>query len=331
MTLDADALESRGDTATLLFMRSGAPLDNPLEVQYELSGDAENGKDYAELSGRITIPAGRTFVLLPIVALNDLFVEGNERVFVDILPAPGGGCQLPFFGSFASALIVDDECPLIDVHAPCRACRAMVVRPGSPFCRTSSVDEDLTVDYLVTGTAVSAVDFNTLPGSVVIPAGRLDTDVNITPITGSTNKLPRTVTIVLSDATTYNIYNQNSATITLFDNNLPTVTLGRTADTLGEAGGTASFVVTRTGPTTSSLNVFFDVGGSAWEGTDYASIGTNVVIPIGATTANITITAINDLAREIGDVAGQDTVIVRLRAHTNYNLGGTGRPDHAHH
>ena len=181
----------------------------------------------------------------------------------------------------------------------------------------------MVVNYLVTGTAVSGVDFVTLPGSVTIPAGQLSADISISPIASSTNKFPRTVTLLLSDATTYNIYNQNSATITIFDNTLPTVTLARSGDTVNENGGTATFIVNRTGSTTNSLNVFFEVGGSAWEGIDYGNLGTNVVIPAGAASANITLTAINDAAREVADTWGNDTVIVRLRANTNYNLGGT--------
>src|SRR6185436_16068835 len=92
-------------------------------------------------------------------------------------------------------------------------------------------------------------------------------------------------------------------------------------DTINENGGTAAFIVTRTGPTTGSLNVFFEVGGSAWEGTDFNAIGTNIVIPAGSASVNINVTAINDPAREVGAVTGQDTIIVQLRAGTNYNLG----------
>ena len=319
--LDTDALESRGDSATLIFSRSGAPIDSDLVVSYGVSGEAVNGLDYVGLSGTITIPAGQDFALLSVTAINDLLVEGNELAYVGVLPHPFGLYNAP--PVTATVVIVDDDLPLVNVFAATATVgRNNVGTPGRvTFSRAGNLDENLVVNYLVTGTAVSGVDFNILPGSVIIPAGQLSVDVNITPIATSTNKLPRTVTVLVSDATTYNIYNQNSATITIFESTLPTVTLARTADTISEAGGTAAFVVTRTGPTTNSLNVFFEVGGSAWEGSDYGNIGTNIVIPIGAATASINITAINDNAREVGDTAGQDTVIVRLRAGTNYNLG----------
>jgi uncharacterized delta-60 repeat protein len=322
-SLDTDALESRGDMAMLIFLRQGAPLDEELVVHYALSGEAVNGEDYVELPGVITIPAGQAFALLPITAVNDLFVEGNETLSVTVLPSPEDAYTLSIFGGSGFAIIVDDDLPLVNIFSAI----STVPRNGGAarvtVSRAGSTDEALTVNYLVTGTAESGVDFNTLAGSVVIPAGQLSANIDVSPIASSPNPLPRTVTIQLSDATTYNIYQQNSATITIFDNNLPTVTLARTAASVNENGGTAAFVVTRTGTTNASLNVFFDVGGSAWEGSDYASIGTNIVIPAGSLTASINITGLNDPAREVPDVTGQDTIIVRLRTHSTYNLGGT--------
>src|SRR6185503_14586219 len=49
--LDPDALESRGDTATLMFSRTGAPIDYDLVVYYDVEffGEAVNGEDYLPL------------------------------------------------------------------------------------------------------------------------------------------------------------------------------------------------------------------------------------------------------------------------------------------
>jgi len=323
IALDSVALESRSDTATFMFFRLGAPLDQDLVVHYSMEGEAGNGEDYEELPGTITIPAGRRFVLLSVAAINDLFVEGNEFFFVELLPSPGGAYNLGFFGAGASGTIVDDDLPLVSIYSAISSVPRNGGSARMTVSRAGSLDQDLVINYLVTGTAVSGVDFNTLPGSVTIPAGQLSADISISPIASSTNKFPRTVTLLLSDATTYNIYNQNLATITITDNTLPTVTLARSGDSVSENGGSATFIVSRTGSTTNSLNVFFEVGGSAWEGIDYANLGTNVVIPAGAASANITLTAINDAARELGDTWGNDSVIVRLRSNTNYNLGGT--------
>ena len=155
---------------------------------------------------------------------------------------------------------------------------------------------------------------------MVIPANQLSVAVNITPISTSTNRLPRTITLLVSDSTTYNIFNQNAATVTLIDDALPSVSLEVVNATAAESGTPGTFRITRTGPAANSLHVFFEVGGSAWEGSDYATIGTNIVIPVGALSATLNITPLPDLFRELGDVTGPDTVIVQLRAGTNYAL-----------
>src|SRR5205807_147506 len=70
-----------------------------------------------------------------------------------------------------------------------------------------------------------------------------------------------------------------------------------------------------------ALVVRFAVGGSANELTDYGAIGTNVVIPVGASSATISINPIDDKFRELGDVSGADNVIVQLLPGPDYNLG----------
>ena len=188
------------------------------------------------------------------------------------------------------------------------------------FVRAGSLDEPLLVNYLVTGTAVSGLDFNTLSGSITIPAGQIAATVIITPQVVASSPGPKTVTLLVSDSPDYNIDGQNAATVTI-QNTVPTVTLQATTAAATEGGGNGAFTVTRTGPTTNSLVVYFAVGGSAVEGSDYAPIGTNVAIAVGNTTAVISIAPIQDLFNEDGAVTGNDRVLVALTPSTNYNIG----------
>jgi Calx-beta domain len=79
---------------------------------------------------------------------------------------------------------------------------------------------------------------------------------------------------------------------------------------------TGTLVVERTGSTTAALTVNFTVGGTAMQGTDYASIGMSVMIPAGSTTANITVTPIDDATME-----GPETVQLSLTAGAGYTVG----------
>ena len=61
------------------------PLNNPLSVNYVLSGDATNGTDYQNLSGTATIPANQTSTEILLTPLTDSDVEGDESVVVELV------------------------------------------------------------------------------------------------------------------------------------------------------------------------------------------------------------------------------------------------------
>jgi glucose/arabinose dehydrogenase/chitodextrinase len=93
-----------------------------------------------------------------------------------------------------------------------------------------------------------------------------------------------------------------------------TVTVGDpNASETGPDPGT--FTIARTGSTTSPLAVTFSVGGTATSG-DYASIGTSVTIPAGASSVSVTVTPVDDSAAE-----GSETVILTLSASSAYTVG----------
>ncbi len=97
----------------------------------------------------------------------------------------------------------------------------------------------------------------------------------------------------------------------------PTVSIAATVPGAFEFGALAgAFTVTRTGATSIPLSVLFTLGGSAANGTDFESIGSPVVIPAGASAANIAIAPIsNNIAQ------GDRTVVLTLAASGESGLG----------
>jgi glucose/arabinose dehydrogenase len=97
----------------------------------------------------------------------------------------------------------------------------------------------------------------------------------------------------------------------------PVVTITAPDTTATEAGATTGFFsVRRTGSTASSLTVNYTVGGSASHGVDYNSFPGNVIIPAGASSANIVILPNDDLT-----VEGNETVVLTLGSHAAYTIG----------
>ncbi len=81
-------------------------------------------------------------------------------------------------------------------------------------------------------------------------------------------------------------------------------------------GDPAAFLVTRSGPTTSSLLVYYTISGTATNGSDYDLLSGTVTIAAGASTAPITITPHNDNSPE-----GDETVQLTLASDAAYLIG----------
>jgi subtilase family serine protease len=99
-----------------------------------------------------------------------------------------------------------------------------------------------------------------------------------------------------------------SAQIAILGPETPVVKVLATDAVATEAGPTSGlFSVIRAGNTDSDLRVLFSIGGTAASGSDYESIGGSVTIPAGRESADIPVTAIDDLLAEL-----PETVILTI-------------------
>jgi len=90
-------------------------------------------------------------------------------------------------------------------------------------------------------------------------------------------------------------------------NNIPTVTVRATQSIASSPGNPGVFTVFRAGNTDSTLNVYFQIAGTASNGVDYATIPNEVLIPAGATSNSVFITPITGSA-----LTTAKTVILQL-------------------
>ena len=117
----------------------------------------------------------------------------------------------------------------------------------------------------------------------------------------------------------YVVGTPSSATVTIADNDtLSTITIVATDATASETGpGTGTMRITRSGGNnTLALTVSTTRSGSATNSTDYATLGSAIVIPAGAAFVDVTVTPIDDAA-----VEGDETVTVSIAANSNYAVG----------
>ncbi|MCC6322696.1 MAG: hypothetical protein IT438_14805 [Phycisphaerales bacterium] len=179
--------------------------------------------------------------------------------------------------------------------------------------RTGAITSPLTVRYLISGRAVSGIDFTPLDVSVTIPAGRRSTTLPIIPIDDVGVEGDEEVVITLLDDAAYDLdaTGQNrSAAITIRDNDrVPRViitTPDRMAEEVGERVG--RFIIERSGEIDLPLVVNLRIGGSATPNVDYIGLPDRVTIRAGRTQASVFVRPLDDSLFE-----GNETVRITLQ------------------
>ena len=89
LAVDVETISLAGDiaegcTAANLVFRLNQPLSVPRTVTYTVGGTATAGADYNTLPGVAVIPAGTTELIIPITAVDDGIVEGQETIVIDV-------------------------------------------------------------------------------------------------------------------------------------------------------------------------------------------------------------------------------------------------------
>jgi hypothetical protein len=212
---DPNASETAGDTGTFTITRTG-PTTGALAVSYTISGTAAAGDYSPMLTGSVQIPAGETSVTIVVTPVDDNVAEGSETLILTI--SVNAAYAIGASGS-ATVTISDNDLPAVNIQATDPNAAEAGSNSGEfTISRTGPTTAALTVVYNVTGTA-SQSDYNPiLSGSVVIPAGSVSTTIVITPVDDAIDEANETVILTLGTSGLYTVGANNSATVTIADN-----------------------------------------------------------------------------------------------------------------
>jgi hypothetical protein len=115
-----------------------------------------------------------------------------------------------------SALCFAAELPVVTIMSPDPLATEGIKDPASVVVsRTGEVDADLMVSYTIGGTATNGKDYETLPGSVKIPAGVDSTIIMINPLPDRETEGTETVILKLSEDPAYKVGDPGEATIVI--------------------------------------------------------------------------------------------------------------------
>ena len=235
--------------------------------------------------------------------------------------------------STASAVILDNDTeatPFAIVAITTTDAEAGEVMPGAPanpgvftISRDGPTNLALTVNYAFTAPSFTrpattptrtmaqhGVDYESLPhpGTVIIPAGSVSTEIVIRPIHDLILEGNELVQITLlpssvapPDPSSYLLYTNSVANLVIQDLPLPAFTpvlrilaLDTQAIEEDTYSRTASFLVERNGNLGGDLTVRYSVSGTASNGVDYETLPGVVTIPAGSPRATIIVTPIAD-------------------------------------
>ncbi|WP_417040777.1 Calx-beta domain-containing protein [Cylindrospermopsis raciborskii] len=337
-----------------VFSRTG-DVTNSLTVNFNVSGSATLNDDYVQRgatsfgtsTGSVTFATGSSVVILPIDPSSDVVSDGNETVALTL--AAGTGYAVGSSGAVTGIILDNDVAPgtvvrgsvaksiydrtrheVVNLYAfaALKSDGSVVTwgdstRGGDSRSVSSSLTSGVT-QIFSTGSAFAALKSD---GSVV-------TWGNSSYGGDSSSVSSQLTSGMVSFADPFNDDRRSTTPTT------PTITLAVNPSSVTEDGTTnlvytvtedgpqnLFYVFSRTGDTTNSLTVNFNVSGSATLNDDYVqrgatSFGTSTGSVTFATGSSVVILPIDPSSDVVSD--GNETVALTLAAGTGYAVGSSG-------
>ena len=306
-----NVMENIGNSGFVVNIRLSNPASQHVTFEYGLTaGTASEDLDYMlPTNRRKTISAGDTTDAIAIPILNDEIVEGTETFDLILRITSGAVFSTGQTESTVTISIFDDELPTLSFKT-------------TEF----SVDEDDSDDEIEVEVMLSVAsyqrislsfdmtDISTTKGSdyteetnrtVNISAGQSTGKFTIPIIDDEKNEGTETFTLTLTGlrgAKFTNDENSISATITIVDNESPTLVIKTTDFTVVENVGSTGFEVNvqLSGPTSQIVTFDYEMmDDSALESMDYTEeTNREVTIPVGQVNKKFSIPIINDQVNE---------------------------------
>lgn len=171
--------------------------------------------------------------------------------------------------------------------------------PNNPgvvtFTRTGVTTRSLTIYYTVQGSARPGTDYQALSGVAVFAIGQSTAPVTVQPVDDQSYEGWEDLTLQLLPGIHYLNGTNESATVTLADDELPGIKVWASPEEITEGSGTnGAFGFLRGGDTRSPLTVFFTLSGTATNGVAYQTLPLSVTFATNTFETNLTVVPINN-------------------------------------
>ena len=311
-----DVTVTEGGLATFTLTLSGATA-NPITVDVATSnGTALTGSDYIGNTITLIFTPGTTTQTFSIQTLQDSISEGDETFNLNLSNITGGATIADNLGL---GTIADDEgLPTLSVNDQSvieGGTATFTVTLSNPSSQTVTVNFSTADGTAISGGAgVGENDYGSTSGTLTFLPGETTKTVDVTTnddavVEGTENftlDLNTPANAVISDAIGVGTIADNEGAPSIIINDV----------TVNESAGTATFTVTLSNTSASTVTVdFATADGTATNGADYIGQTGTLTFVAGDTSESITVPVLNDTVYE-----GNETFVVNLTNPTNATI-----------
>lgn len=214
-----------GTSGTVTITRTG-DSSKAINVRLAVGGTATAGQDYVTLPASTNMGAGVTSLEIPITVIDDPRAESPETVRVSLVSGPG---EYEVFAPMVGTVEIADDADVtaVSVSAADAFAYENIASDTAAFriSRVGDTSIDQTVNFSISGTAVSGTDYTALGTSATIPAGEDSTLVKVVPVKNSASLGDSTVQLTLASGTGYVLGASTNATVTIRNGDAPSGTV----------------------------------------------------------------------------------------------------------
>jgi Dockerin type I domain/IPT/TIG domain/Calx-beta domain len=209
------------NNSTTITAQLSSIASSNITVNLNYSGTAISGADYSS-SNSITIPAGSTTGFISLLGIDDAIHEGSETINVGITSA-----NIATFNTNTASIELkdNDNPPNITLTTDVTS---ITEGSGTTATITATASEisglDTIVDLDFVGDAILNSDY-TFDTTITIPAGQLSASKTFTVIDDNEVENTENASILISNITNGNEFNNEQVNITLIDNDILSTTL----------------------------------------------------------------------------------------------------------
>lgn len=172
---------------------------------------------------------------------------------------------------------------------------------------------DVTVDLDFGGTATNGDDYTRSASQVVIPAGQTSGTISLVAVQDALDESNETIVVDILAVTNGTESGTQQMIATINDDDVPpSVTLSKSAATIGETGGATTITATLSAVSSSEVTVNLDFSGTGTIVDDFLRSATQILIPAGSLSGSVLIRAVQDSLDETNE-----TIVVSMGDVTN--------------